>query len=79
MYLWLGLLNSPERCDPLSLEPMTTLGAPGLMLPQHWRMMGALEAVGGMLLFGISTAFMFAVLQGYWQMLSKPLVTRRQT
>jgi hypothetical protein len=32
-------------------------------------MMGALEAVDGMLLFGISTAYIFAVMQLYWPML----------
>jgi hypothetical protein len=32
-------------------------------------MMGALEATDGMLLFGISTAFIFTVLQAYWPML----------
>jgi uncharacterized membrane protein len=34
-------------------------------------LMGALEAADGMLLFGISTAYMFAVLQVYWPMLSR--------
>ena len=47
---------------------MTTRGASGLMLEQHWRMMGALEAANGMLLFGISTAYIFAVMQVYWSM-----------
>jgi hypothetical protein len=36
-------------------------------------MMGALEAFDGMLLFGISTAFIFAVMQISWPM----LVSRR--
>ena len=40
-------------------------------------MMGALEAADGMLLFGISTAYIFAVMQMYWPMLSKSLVTLR--
>ena len=53
-----------------------TRGASGLTLQQHWLMMGALEAADGMLLFGISTAFMFSVLQVYWPMLSEPLLTR---
>jgi len=35
------------------------------MLEQPWRMMGALEAADGMLLFGISTAFIFGVMQAY--------------
>jgi len=34
--------------------------------------MGALEAMNGTLLFGISTAFIFAMMQAYW-----PLMTRR--
>ena len=37
------------------------------MLQSHWQMMGALEAVNGVLLFGISTAFIFTVMQFYYQ------------
>jgi hypothetical protein len=32
--------------------------------------MGTLEAADGMLLFGISTAYMFAMMQAYWPMLT---------
>jgi hypothetical protein len=39
-------------------------------------MMGALEAVDGMLLFGVSTAYIFAVMQGYWSMLARHLAAR---
>jgi hypothetical protein len=39
--------------------------ASGLMLERGWRMMGALEAADGMLVFGISTAFIFSVMQLY--------------
>jgi hypothetical protein len=46
-----------------SVDSITTQGASGLMLERGWRMMGALEAADGMLLFGISTAFIFAVMQ----------------
>jgi hypothetical protein len=52
---------------------MTTRGASGLTLPSHWQMMGALEAVDGMLLFGVSTAFVFAVIQAYWSILAQQL------
>jgi hypothetical protein len=44
-----------------SIDSMTTRGASGLVVQQHGQMMGALEAVDGMLLFGISTAYIFAV------------------
>jgi hypothetical protein len=39
------------------------------MLQPHWQMLGALEAADGMLLFGISTAFIFTVMQLYYQRL----------
>jgi hypothetical protein len=34
-------------------------------------MMGGLEAINGMILFGVSTAYLFAVMQVYWSMLAK--------
>jgi hypothetical protein len=65
-YWWVGALPSPEQAVLYSVDSITTRGASGLALSQHWRIMGALEAVDGMLLFGISTAFIFALMLGYW-------------
>jgi hypothetical protein len=65
-YWWLGALDTPGEAILYSIDSITTRGASGLTLPPHWRTLGALEAVDGMLLFGISTAFIFAVLQVYW-------------
>jgi hypothetical protein len=70
-YVWLGVLDSPQDAILYSLDSMTTRGASGLMLQRHWQIMGALEAADGMLLFGISTAFIFAVMLDYWPMLAK--------
>jgi hypothetical protein len=64
-YLWLGALGSPEAAILYSVDTMATRGASGLTLQPHWQMMGALEAANGMLLFGISTAFIFSVMQFY--------------
>ena len=72
-YMWLGALNSPADAILYSIDSISTRGASGLMLEHPWRLMGALEAVDGMLLFGISTAYIFTVMQTYW-----PLLTRRQ-
>ena len=66
-YLWLGALNSPGAAILYSVDSMATRGASRLMLQPHWQMMGALEAADGMLLFGISTAFIFTVMQFYYQ------------
>ena len=70
-YLWLGALGSPVDAMLYSFDSMSTRGASGLTLQRHWRMMGALEAGTGMLLFGISTAYIFAMMQAYWPMLSR--------
>jgi hypothetical protein len=40
----------------------TTVGS-GIELPPQWKLLGPLEAVCGMLMFGVSTAFIFAVIQ----------------
>lgn len=64
-YLWLGALGSPGAAILYSVDAMATRGASGITLLPHWRMLGALEAANGMLLFGISTAFIFSVMQFY--------------
>jgi hypothetical protein len=76
-YVWLGALDSPKDAILYSVDSMATRGASGLTLERHWQMMGALEAADGMLLFGISTAYIFAVMQVYWPMLSGLFETRR--
>jgi hypothetical protein len=78
MYLWLGALDSPADALLFSLDSMSTRGASQLTLHRHWQLMGALEAVDGMLLFGVSTAYIFSVMQTYWSMLT-PLVTLRKS
>jgi hypothetical protein len=69
-YSWLGALDSPIDALLFSLDLMSTRGASGLTLQRPWQMMGALEAVDGMLLFGVSTAYLFSVMQVYWSMLT---------
>jgi hypothetical protein len=68
-YLLLGAVGSLGDAMLYSVDSMTTRGASGLTLQHHWRMMGALEAANGALLFGMSTAFLFAILQRVWQRL----------
>jgi hypothetical protein len=69
-YLRLGALDSPTDALLFSLDSMSTRGASGLTLERSWQMMGPLEAVDGMLLFGVSTAYLFSVMQMYWSMLT---------
>jgi hypothetical protein len=76
-YRWLGAFGSFTEASVYSLGTMTTFELPALVLPSRWRMLGALEAVNGVLLFGISTAFIFAVMQAYWVTLSRRVDVER--
>lgn len=67
VYVWLGALPSPAEAALYSVDSMTTRGASGLFLAPQWRMMGAMEGGDGMLLFGISTAFLFYVMLHLWK------------
>jgi hypothetical protein len=69
-YWGLGALDSPTDASVYALATMTTFEIPGLTLPPRFQMLSALEAMNGVLLFGISTAFLFAVIQVHWQALS---------
>jgi len=51
-----------------SLTSFTTTGYGDVLLPERWRLLGAIEGVSGVLLCGISTAFMFAVISAMFQM-----------
>jgi hypothetical protein len=62
VYLGLGAIDTERDAILYSLDSFTTRGATGLNLGSHWQLMGALESANGMLLFGISTAFIFAVM-----------------
>ncbi len=42
----------------------TTLGYGNVVMTPSWRLLGPLEAADGMLMFGVTTAMIFAVIQG---------------
>jgi hypothetical protein len=54
-----------------SLSAMTTYGHANLYLRAHWQLMGALEALDAMLLFGLTTAILFAMIQRVWPLGSR--------
>ena len=69
-YWWLGAIDSVTDASVYALATMTTFEIPGLTVPARFQMLSALQAVNGVLLFGISTAFLFAVIQVQWKLLS---------
>jgi hypothetical protein len=65
-YWLLGALPDLASSLLFSVGAMTTYGGSGLDLAQHWRLMGALEALNGIILFGLTIAFLSSMIQQVW-------------
>jgi hypothetical protein len=64
VYLRLGAIGDPAGAMLYSVDSLTTRGAsPSLVLDRRWLMLGGIESINGLLLFGISTAFLFHVMR----------------
>jgi hypothetical protein len=59
--LLVGEMPNFEKAFYYSAENYTALGYGDIVLSDQWRLLGPLEAING-LLFGLSTAVMFAIL-----------------
>ncbi|SRR5260370_40417794 len=62
-YLAIGALADSKSAMLYSLGALTTYGHQSVYLEEHWRLLGAIEALNGWLLFGLSTAFLFWLIQ----------------
>ena len=63
LYMHLGEFEELERALYFSTVTFTTLGYGDITLSEDWQMLSGLEAANGIILFGVSTAFVFAVLK----------------
>lgn len=70
-YLLLGALPDRRSAMLYSLSALTSYGHANIFLAPHWQMMGALESLNGMLLFGLTTAFLFSMIQRVWPLGSR--------
>jgi len=62
VFLICGEVVSFKQAYYCSAQNYTALGYGDVHLSERWQLLGPLEAVNGLLLFGLSTAIMFAVL-----------------
>ena len=71
-YHLLGTLGplGGDRKDAMlySISVMTTVGGTPLHLEPKWAIMGPLEALDGWILFGLTAAFLFALIQKVWSL-----------
>lgn len=66
VYWGLNALPDGKSALLYSLGAMTTYGHENLYLATHWQLMGALEALNGMILFGLTTAFLYGTIREVW-------------
>ncbi len=62
-YVALGALPDPRTAMLFSMEAQTSFGHDSLYLAPHWQMLGALEALVGVMMFGLTVAFLFSIMQ----------------
>lgn len=63
--LYMRLEALPDARDAVlySLSAITAFGHASLFLERQWQLLGAMEAMNGVILFGLTTAFLFAAVQ----------------
>jgi ion channel len=60
-YAWSGAIPGLQSAWYFSAVTYSTTGYGDLVLPEDWRLVGAIEALTGILMCGWSTGFFFAV------------------
>ena len=70
-YLMRDALPNARSAMLYSLSSMTTFGHAHVYLQERWQLMGALEALNGIILFGMMTAFLFAAIHRAWPLASR--------
>ena len=66
-YYTQDLFSDFETSLYFSMVSFTTLGYGDVLLPRKWRLLGVIEGFSGVLLCGVSTAFIFAVINAMFQ------------
>jgi len=70
-YRLLGALPDNKSAMLYSLGAITSYGHASLFLEDRWQLMGAMEALNGWLLFGLTTAVLFGMIEKIWLLSSR--------
>lgn len=63
MFLGLGIFDALEPAIYFALVSFTTLGFGDIILGPEWRLLSGIAAANGLILFGVSTAFLIEVMR----------------
>ena len=68
VFFWAnGLFSDFETSIYFSLKSYSTVGYGDVLLPHDWRLLGTIEAITGVLLCGLSAAFLFAIVSAIFR------------
>ena len=70
-YYFVEEMQTWESALYFSTSSFTTVGYGDLLLSEEWRLLGSIEAINGMILFGWSTAFIFAGVRSVYEHLHR--------
>ena len=70
-YLVVGALPDAKTAMLYSLSAMTTYGHASIYLEPHWQMLGAIESLNGVMLFGLTTAALYSVMESMSKLTGK--------
>jgi hypothetical protein len=65
-YVMLGALETWRAAVIYSLGALSTYGHAGVFLAPEWQLLGAIQALNGMLVFGLTIGFLAAVIRQTW-------------
>jgi len=63
LFLYLGEFSELKQALYFSVVTSTTLGYGDITLSEKWQILGTFEAMGGLILFGTSTAFLLGLMR----------------
>jgi len=63
LYVWLDAMPDFPNAMLYSLSAITSYGHSNIFLEERWRLLGAIEAMNGLIIFGLTTAFLFAAIE----------------
>ena len=72
-YVWRGAMPDLQAALYFSAVTYTTTGYGDLVLPEDWRLVGAIEALTGILMCGLSTGSFFAVVSRMFRAEADPI------
>lgn len=71
IYFYLGEFTDLQQALYFSVVTSTTLGYGDITLSENWQILGTFEAMGGLILFGTSTAFMIQLMRHLFEKTDK--------